>query len=776
MSNDPNLCPCGTAYDEDGVCPDCGNTKPTEKVAGAPSDTIKNSSSNRSLSARSKSSRARNAARSIKTKVTARPSTVLNVAAKLIAGTGKNLRRRSDVSTRSTTHSVGRIAAGLIDIEPLPAVEPLQLINWELSTPKDARYCYNPECKWLHDHPGEPRNLYRERGDGTAIDKGICPSCRTPFNFAPIPSDTVIAGQFIVQGPVAQGGFGFIYLAWDQFVGRYVILKDLLNSTDPEMQALAVQERRFLADLQDPHIVSIYTFVTYDDPETKASRALIVMEFIDGKTLKQIKKQWMREHNNEPLPVTEAIYYILGILPAFTYMHKKKVLYCDFKMDNAMYQGERLRLIDLGACRKFEDESDSFRTPGYSAPEASVEEPTLSSASDLYTIGRTLAILSMNFDWSEEHEFDLPTPDEEPLFAKYESFYRFLLKACNNDPDLRFESADAMAEQLLLVLAEIVSIDSEQQRLNINSTEFATDILKEEGVPTFRSIPDIKVDSKDSAAALIEAAIAENSPQEQVRLMRQAVATFPKSAEASIRLASVLTDLEQYGEASTILAQRIEADPYDFRSVWMQGRLYLAQQQYEEAYVNFDAVYSEVPGELAPKLALAIASELKGDLDTAIRYYELTSSNDRSYVTAIFGLARTLKARDAGAAIDAYERVSPLSIAYTPALTAKVRAILANDPDEEGFNLASETLARINSRNLEMHRLRAELLLKALEQLASKRLVASEKTLLGVKLTDLALRSQAEIELRECGRYAQSSEDKFAYIDQANAVRCFTTF
>lgn len=794
MSINAKKCECGATFGSDNICPDCGNFN--QQDAGPSGNSGKSNSLRSGRS--SKSGRARAAANSVKSHVSARPSTVATISG-MVGDNSTLRRRRSDISLRSSSKRRG-IAAGLVEVAPLPPMEPLKIIRPELIIPREQRVCYNPDCKWVKDpaHNGVPRNLYRER-DGVPIDQGVCPSCKSPFNFAPIAKDTVINAQYQVMGPVAVGGFGFIYLAWDLNVGRYVVLKGLLNSKDPEQQANAVQERRFLADLQDSHIVNIVNFVTYEDPATKDKQTFIVMEFIDGKTLKQIKKEWMKAHSNEPLPVTEAIYYILGLLPAFTYLHKHGVVYCDFKMDNAMYQGERLRLIDMGGCRRLKDTGGAnYFTRGYAAPEAAGDDWTVSVASDLYSVGRTLAILSMNFEWSGDfnqdgqyvpgkHEFDLPTPDSQPIFAKYESFYRFLLRACHADPDQRFQSADEMADQLLGVLGEIVSIDSEKPRPLMISTEFSADFLREQEKPTFRSITDLKPDQTDPAIALIESALASNDLNEQAELYRQCIVQFPKSAEAPLRLASVLTDLGAQGgsnsgtflaEADKLITEQINKDPFDFRNVWVKGRWLLAQAQYEEAYRHFDAVYSEVPGELAPKLALAIAAELKGDVDTAIRYYELVSGVDRNYVTAAFGLARCLQSRDAAAAVEAYERVNPQSISYVPALMAKARAILSHKPDAEGFKLASDTILRIKEDNLEMHKLKADFYLAAVGQLGTGLQLPTgtpSMQLLGTDLRDAALRDAAERELRDCARYSEGP-NKITFVDRANAVRRNTMF
>jgi serine/threonine-protein kinase PknG len=643
-----------------------------------------------------------------------------------------------------------------------------------LTIAEEQRVCYNPECKWLgdkaHNAPpgtapnpknpqGLPRNLYRVRQDGSVIDKGKCPSCQSQFNFAAIETKSMI-GQYEIVGPVAIGGCGFIYLAYDTAVGRYVILKGLLNSRDPEQQQNAVVERGFLAGLQDSHIVQCMNFVTHIEPETEETQTYIVMEFIDGQTLKQIKKSYMKDHNSEPLPLTEAIYYILGILPAFSYLHRKGVIYCDFKMDNAMVQGERLRLIDLGGARKADDTSGAFYlTRGYAAPEACTEDPTVSIASDLYTVGRTLAILALNFDWGGAMEYNFPSPDEEPRFAKYECFYRFLLRACHQDPDQRFQSADEMGDQLLGVLNEIVAVDAEEQS-PVTSSHFAADVLKETGRPTYKSIPDLKIDQDDSARSLVETALALTSAHEQIDLYRQAIQQFPKSAEARLRLAGLYTDLRKFQEAETLIAECVAKDPFDYRNVWMRGRLLLAQQKHgydDGAFGCFDAVFSEVPGELAPKLALAIAAELQGDTERAIRYYELVSGVDRNYVTAAFGLGRCLAGRgETEASADAYERVPASSISYLPALMAKVRTLMASNPNTDSFKVIAATLERIPANSLEVGKLRAEVLLRAVEQLQNGYLTINAPfKIAGTTVALAALREALSDQFAVCATHAE---------------------
>src|SRR5207244_3557482 len=86
-----------------------------------------------------------------------------------------------------------------------------------------------------------------------------------------------------------------------------------------------------------------------------------------------------------------------------------------------------------------------------------------------------------------------------------------------------------------------------------------------------------------------------------------------------------------------------DADPHDWRPAWYRGRSLLDQGQPHEAAAAFERVVVELPGELAPKLALAFALEQSEDTDRAIRLYDLISQVDPSFTSAIFGLARCLE-------------------------------------------------------------------------------------------------------------------------------------
>ena len=183
--------------------------------------------------------------------------------------------------------------------------------------------------------------------------EGFCPNCGQQFSFTPkLKQGDLVAGQYEVAGALAHGGLGWIYLARDRNVSnRWVVLKGLLNSGDPDALAAAIAEQQFLAQVEHPLIVEIYNFVIHD------GAGYTVMEFVGGKSLKQILKARQQANGGaiDPLPVDQAAAYLIEILPALQYLHTMGLLYCDFKPDNVIQEGDALKLIDLGGVRRADD-------------------------------------------------------------------------------------------------------------------------------------------------------------------------------------------------------------------------------------------------------------------------------------------------------------------------------------------------------------------------------------------------------------------------------------
>src|SRR5262245_20791780 len=360
-------------------------------------------------------------------------------------GSGSGTRRTRSSGRRTSRGSLG---AGLIEIPPVPARDPAGAVQASPQVPENKRFC--SVCE---------RPVGRGRDGRPGLADGYCPHCGTQFSFTPklVPGE-LVAGQYEVLGCLAHGGLGWIYLAMDHNLGqRWVVLKGLLNTGDAAAQEAAVAERRFLAEVEHPSIVGVYNFVQHADRRTGEQAGYIVMEYVGGKSLRQILLE-RRAAGDGSLPLPVALAYMIEVLPALGYLHSRGLVYCDFKPDNVIQTDEQLKIIDMGGVRRIDDtEGAIYGTVGYQAPEIAEQGP--SPSSDLYTVGRTLAVLTFEFSgYQSTYRESLPDPASVPVLAANESFARALRRATHRDPASRFDSAAEMTEQLTGVLREVLAV------------------------------------------------------------------------------------------------------------------------------------------------------------------------------------------------------------------------------------------------------------------------------------------------------------------------------
>ncbi|AZM77679.1 tetratricopeptide repeat protein [Streptomyces sp. KPB2] len=382
--------------------------------------------------------------------------------------TGRSVSVRSSGSGAGSTGR-GRLGVGLVEVPAVPRPDPREMVMDRPEVPERKRFCSRSDC-------GAP--VGRSRGERPGRTEGFCTKCGHPYSFVPkLKSGDVVHGQYEVVGCLAHGGLGWIYLAVDRAVSdRWVVLKGLLDTGDQDAMAAAISERRFLAEIEHANIVRIYNFVEHLDQRTGSLDGYIVMEYVGGKSLKEIANaRRSPQGRRDPLPVEQACAYGIEALEALGHLHSRKLLYCDFKVDNAIQTEDQLKLIDMGAVRRMDDdESAIYGTVGYQAPEVADVGPSV--ASDLYTVGRTLAVLTFDFQgYTTVYADSLPDPDNIDVFRRYESFYRLLVRATDPDPARRFASAQEMAEQLTGVLREVVSLQTGRARPAV-STLFGPEV------------------------------------------------------------------------------------------------------------------------------------------------------------------------------------------------------------------------------------------------------------------------------------------------------------
>jgi serine/threonine-protein kinase PknG len=658
-------------------------------------------------------------------------------------------------TTMRTTSMHPSLAGGLVEFPPVQPRDPATSVLTDPRVAEEKRHCSNCDSPVGRGHEGEPGRT-----------EGFCRQCGQPFSFTPkLKAGDVVANQYEVVGCLAHGGLGWIYLARDRnVIDRWVVLKGLLNTGDDDARAAALAERRFLAEVKHPNIVIIHNFVEHHDD------GYIVMEFVDGKSLRDILQERRAENGGapDPLPVAQAIGYVVEILPALGHLHELGLLFCDFKPDNVIQTAKGFKLIDLGGVYSLDNPSSAiFGTVGFQAPEIAQTGPTVPS--DLFTVARTLMVLCTNFrGYQTTYRYTLPDPTELPELAAHDSLYRFLQRATAADPDDRFQSAEEMSAQLVGILREIVAEERGVPQPGPSSV-FTGEQRGEQRTVDWRVLPALLVSTDDPAAGFL-ATIAAGLPEATLDALRQAP---ERTVEVELRIARTLIENARSDEAGQLLDEITTADPWEWRADWYRALDALARGEAAGARQYFFRVYGVVPGELAPKLGLAMAGESVGNPAEGASWYDVVSRTDPSLTSACFGLARCREAlSDRTGAVAALDRVPERSSARLEAQVAQAETMLDGGTVADVVSAATliDGIALTGEPRAQLHAKLFEAGLGAVSA-DSDGHADGEPPVLGYPLNENGMRSGLEASYRALARYSPSTDERIRLVDHANRVR-----
>lgn len=670
-----------------------------------------------------------------------------------------------------------------------------------------------------------------------AIDNGVQPPT--------LKAGDMIAGQYEVLGPIAHGGLGWIYIATDHNVAnRYVVLKGMMATENEHERAIAESERVFLADITHPGIVKIFNFI--DDPRSPGG--FIVMEFVGGPSLRARR----RANRDNVLPVDIAIGYMLEVLPALDYLHSRGVVYNDLKPDNIIITEDQVKLIDLGAVTGIGAFGHIFGTKGFQAPEVSQTGPTV--ASDIYTVGRTLASLIVNLPVTDGvYDQELPTPVDEPLFRRYISLYRLILRATDPDPNMRFSSATAMANQMIGVLREILAIRDGRQHQHLDTRftaqrstfgtkhiVFRTDQLLD-GIPrnveifpaeVVAALPTPLTDQDDPGASLLSAA-SYTEPSEVLDTLAAAMKQpdLSNSVEIPLTMVRARLDLGQTQEAQDQLDELQDRLGEDWRFQWHSGIAALLRGDFVTSQHRFNNVFYILPGEPAPKLALAATDELlmqqqgvnstkllSSEVTTVaaslafahrtpvddysqvpswnhltqdpvalrfhtMRLYGLVWATNPTTVSSAFGLARQLLAEGmVDAAVGVLDRVPQASRHHRLARLTSILMLISdrNKLTESRIRRAARRLELMPTNEPRMQQVQLAVMLAGLNWIYARKNEGikeePQNPLFDLPFTERGLRMGLEDGLRNLARHTQFDLHRFRLVDMANKIRPRTWF
>jgi eukaryotic-like serine/threonine-protein kinase len=278
--------------------------------------------------------------------------------------------------------------------------------------------------------------------------------------------------RYRIVRELGRGGFGTVYLAYQEQMDRHVaikVLKSGIGDLHHSAKERFLREVKIISKLRHPNTVTIHDF-----GETAQGVLYMVLEFVEGKTVKQIIRR------DGALQPQRALALSSQIARSLAEAHRHGVIHRDLKPDNIMVtdletEADFVKVLDFGIARLLrtderdltsvglpEGERELIGTPRYMSPEQ-VRGQSLGPASDVYSVGlilyemmigqpavqgdTTMALISQQIS---------PEPLRlEGLRALPPRISEVIRKATTKDMTQRYHNAEAFIEALEQALASV---------------------------------------------------------------------------------------------------------------------------------------------------------------------------------------------------------------------------------------------------------------------------------------------------------------------------------
>lgn len=285
-----------------------------------------------------------------------------------------------------------------------------------------------------------------------------------------LPENTVLAGQYIIQEPLGQGGFGITYKAVDRLSGKYVAVKEYFPETMATRMTgktdvitysgdrgenfiygkqCFMQEAETLAQfIGNENIVRVYSY--FEEYGT----AYFVMDYIEGTPL----DEYVKLHGGK-ISFEEASDILIPIMDALGAVHDKGIVHRDVSPDNIYItkKGE-VKLIDFGAARQsLGDKSQSLDVilkHGFAPKEQYMRRGKQGAFTDIYALGATFYYVLTGkrppdaLERVDEDDIIPPSTLGVKLSREAEEA---ILMALNVQPEDRFQSMSAFKNAMMSV-------------------------------------------------------------------------------------------------------------------------------------------------------------------------------------------------------------------------------------------------------------------------------------------------------------------------------------
>jgi serine/threonine-protein kinase len=275
----------------------------------------------------------------------------------------------------------------------------------------------------------------------------------------------VVGGRYELGNALGRGGMAEVRRAVDTRLGRSVAVKQLRSDLagDPTFQARFRREAQSAAGLNHPTIVAVYDTGEETDAITGVSVPYIVMELVDGPTLRDVLRDGRKILPERALELTQ------GVLDALSYSHKAGIVHRDIKPANVMLTPTGgVKVMDFGIARAVADTSATMTqtaavigTAQYLSPEQARGE-TVDARSDIYSagcllyellVGRPPFIGDSPVSVAYQHVRERPVPPSELDSLITPEIDAITLKALAKDPADRYQNAREMKADITRLLA-----------------------------------------------------------------------------------------------------------------------------------------------------------------------------------------------------------------------------------------------------------------------------------------------------------------------------------
>ncbi|HXB14271.1 MAG TPA: protein kinase [Solirubrobacteraceae bacterium] len=205
---------------------------------------------------------------------------------------------------------------------------------------------------------------------------------------------TQIGGRYRLDEVIGRGGMSTVYKAFDTVLERPVAIKLMHReiATDSDQLERFRREARAVAQLNHPHVVSVIDAGEEplgDGEDPSAGTPYIVLEFVDGETLKSVIRR------DGPMEIPQALAYAIEVARALGAAHEHQIVHRDVKPQNILIDPEGgAKITDFGIARSLAEEGLTMAgrvlgTTDYVSPEQALGQP-VTPQSDLYSLGIVL--------------------------------------------------------------------------------------------------------------------------------------------------------------------------------------------------------------------------------------------------------------------------------------------------------------------------------------------------------------------------------------------------